>query len=63
MKATARDRFIFTAIVAYVALASAWILLSDRLLVAASDLDSIVGLSTAKGIFFVVASAAPSLPT
>ncbi len=58
MKATARDRFIFTAIVAYVALASAWILLSDRLLVAASDLDSIVGLSTAKGIFFVVASAA-----
>ncbi len=50
----ARKRFIFLASASYAVLALAWIFLSDQLLAAFGDLDSVVWLSTAKGVFFVV---------
>lgn len=58
MKLSARHRYIFLAVLAYLVLALAWIFLSDRLLAAFADPESLVRLSTAKGIFFVLASGA-----
>ncbi|SFN94631.1 hypothetical protein SAMN05660284_02582 [Formivibrio citricus] len=55
---SARDRFILFCVVAYAVLASLWIFMSDRLLAMFADVQSIVWLSTAKGVFFVAASAA-----
>lgn len=58
MKLTgARNRFIATATAAYLVFALAWIFLSDRLLAGFADLSALIWLSTAKGIFFVVATA------
>ncbi len=57
MKNTARNRFILLATVGYAVLALAWIFMSDQLLSAFADLDSIRWLSTAKGVFFVLVSA------
>ncbi len=57
MKITDRDRFIRFAMAGYVTIALAWIFLSDQLLSLFADIESIVWLSTAKGIFFVIASA------
>ncbi|WP_310493904.1 PAS domain S-box protein [Dechloromonas sp.] len=57
MNTTARDRFILVATAAYAGLASAWIFLSDQLLSLFADIESIVWLSTAKGILFVIVTA------
>jgi PAS domain S-box-containing protein len=57
MDNTARDRFILFTTAAYAVLASAWIFLSDQLLSLFADIESIVWLSTAKGILFVVVTA------
>ena len=53
-----RRRFIVSATLIYGVLALAWIFLSDRLLGALVDLDAVVWFSTAKGVFFVLVSAA-----
>lgn len=58
MKPLSRQRYILTATLGYAVLALAWIALSDRLLAAFMDLESVVWLSTAKGLFFVLVSAA-----
>lgn len=55
---SARDRFILFCVVAYAVLALLWIFLSDQLLSIFADIQSIVWLSTAKGVFFVVTTAA-----
>ncbi|NTV69148.1 MAG: PAS domain S-box protein [Azonexaceae bacterium] len=57
MNTTDRDRFIQLATAAYAALATAWIFLSDQLLSLFADIESIVWLSTAKGVLFVFVSA------
>lgn len=57
MTHTARGRFIVLSTASYAVLALAWIFLSDQLLAMFTDLESMVWLSTAKGIFFVVATA------
>ena len=53
-----RNRFIMLTVSSYLLLALAWILLSDRLLVALTDKEFMIGLSMVKGIFFVLASSA-----
>ena len=53
-----RNRFILLATAGYLLFALLWILLSDQLLGAFADVQSIVWFSTAKGVFFVVATAA-----
>ena len=55
---TPRSRFILAVTVSYTLLALAWIFLSDHLLGLFTDVDSIVWLSTAKGVFFVLATSA-----
>ncbi|PKO40765.1 MAG: hypothetical protein CVU31_15985 [Betaproteobacteria bacterium HGW-Betaproteobacteria-4] len=57
MNNTARDRFILVATVIYAVLATAWIFLSDQLLSLFADIESIVWLSTAKGVLFVIVTA------
>ncbi|OGB35494.1 MAG: hypothetical protein A3F78_17265 [Burkholderiales bacterium RIFCSPLOWO2_12_FULL_61_40] len=57
MANTARRRFIVLTTASYAVLALAWIFLSDQLLAMFTDVDSMVWLSTAKGVFFVVATA------
>lgn len=57
MKVSNRRRFIFQVTLAYGLLALVWIFLSDRLLLAFVDIEALVRLSTAKGIFFVLVSA------
>lgn len=52
-----RRRFIWLSTAAYLVMALGWIFLSDQLLNAFVDVGSIIWLSTAKGVFFVVASA------
>ncbi|WP_367849700.1 EAL domain-containing protein [Rhodoferax sp. WC2427] len=52
-----RNRFIATATAAYLVFALVWIFLSDRLLGAFTDISSMIWLSTAKGLFFVVSTA------
>ena len=58
MNLSVRNRFILLATLAYTLLALTWIFLSDRLLAAFVDIDSMVWLSTVKGVFFVLVSAA-----
>ncbi|HSG23762.1 MAG TPA: PAS domain S-box protein, partial [Azonexus sp.] len=57
MKTNDRDRFILFSTSAYAVLALAWIFLSDQLLSVFADIESIVWLSTAKGIVFVAVTA------
>ncbi|MBI3286103.1 MAG: EAL domain-containing protein [Burkholderiales bacterium] len=57
MNATPRNRFIVFATTAYALLALAWIFLSDQMLAAVADMKTMLWLSTAKGAFFVVATA------
>ncbi|WP_051534706.1 sensor domain-containing protein [Deefgea rivuli] len=58
MKILSRPRFIVLSISCYVFFALAWIFLSDHLLSSIVNHDTLVSLSTAKGIFFVLVSAA-----
>lgn len=51
---TSRNRFILLALSCYFILALAWIFLSDRVLILLTDQDTIVELSTLKGIFSFV---------
>ena len=53
-----RNRFILVAVSGYVILALLWIFLSDHLLMLVATPDAVMKLSTIKGIFFVVATAA-----
>jgi PAS domain S-box-containing protein len=53
-----RNRFILLAVLGYAVLGLAWIFLSDQLLTGIEDKSSLVWLSTAKGLFFIFASAA-----
>lgn len=53
-----RNRFILLAVSSYLVLALVWIFLSDHLLMLVASPDAVVELSTVKGIFFVVATAA-----
>ena len=53
-----RDRFILVAVSSYLILALLWIFLSDHLLMLVTSPDAVMELSTAKGIFFVIATAA-----
>ena len=55
---TQRNRFIQIVTAGYMGGSLVWIFLSDQLLGAFTDLGSVVWLSTAKGIFFVVATSA-----
>ncbi|MYM86511.1 EAL domain-containing protein [Rugamonas sp. FT82W] len=55
--ASNHSRFIVLVTATYVVLGTAWVLLSDQLL-SAHQLDVVVWLSGAKGVFFVVCSAA-----
>jgi diguanylate cyclase (GGDEF)-like protein/PAS domain S-box-containing protein len=52
-----RQRFIWLSTAGYLVMALGWIFLSDRLLESFVDLEAALWLSTAKGVFFVVASA------
>lgn len=58
MSLTNRHRFILATTALYTVLGLLWIFFSDQLLSSFADLSSMVWLSTAKGIFFIVASAA-----
>jgi hypothetical protein len=58
MMSSVRNRFIALVTVGYAVLALAWIFLSDRLLSVFADIESIVWLSTVKGVLFVLVSAA-----
>lgn len=58
MQVTPRARFIFIAVSSYLLLALAWILLSDQLLGLLTSKEHLVELSTIKGIFFVLSTAA-----
>lgn len=53
-----RNRFILLAVSSYLVLALVWIFLSDHLLMLVASPGAVVELSTVKGIFFVVATAA-----
>ncbi|WP_018150510.1 EAL domain-containing protein [Leeia oryzae] len=53
-----RTRFILISVTSYLILALAWIFLSDQMLEMLADKNTVVHLSTAKGIFFVLASTA-----
>lgn len=57
MSVNSRDRFILLATAGYAVFALLWIFLSDQLMSAFTDINSMVWLSTAKGVFFVVATA------
>ena len=52
-----RNRYILLVTVTYAVLAVLWIFLSDQLLSIFDDIDSMLWLSTAKGVFFVLTSA------
>jgi diguanylate cyclase (GGDEF)-like protein/PAS domain S-box-containing protein len=53
-----RNQFIVTATAAYLAGATAWILLSDALLPAGADPAALAAMATVKGLFFVCATGA-----
>lgn len=57
MKSQPRHRYAMLATLAYMAFACAWLIFSDRLLTAFSDPHTIVGLSTVKGLVFVIITA------
>jgi diguanylate cyclase (GGDEF)-like protein/PAS domain S-box-containing protein len=52
-----RNRFIFFVTLCYVVLALLWIFLSDHLLLLMATPEAVIQLSTAKGVFFVLATA------
>ena len=54
MKLSPRIRFILYAACGYLIFGSTWIFLSDRLLMAFTDISAITSLSTAKGIAFIL---------
>jgi diguanylate cyclase (GGDEF)-like protein/PAS domain S-box-containing protein len=54
---TLRNKYILFTTLSYLVLALLWIFLSDNLLSTFADINSILWLSTAKGVFFVFASA------
>jgi len=54
MKNTSRSRFILIVTTSYMVFALAWIFLSDQFLTLSVDIKSMVWLSTAKGVFFVI---------
>lgn len=54
MNMTLRERFILYSSLGYAIAALAWIFLSDQLLEVFVDIHSVVWLSTAKGVFFVI---------
>lgn len=56
MNITLRERFIFSMSLGYAIAALAWIFLSDQLLAVFVDIHSVVWLSTAKGVFFVIST-------
>ena len=58
MNPTTRTRFIVAVTAIYATLALAWIFLSDRLLATLVDMQSVLAMSTAKGVLFVIVSAA-----
>ncbi|MGE5386035.1 MAG: EAL domain-containing protein [Betaproteobacteria bacterium] len=58
MTSWSRRRFIFSATLGYAVLASIWIFFSDYLLAAFTDLETVVALSTAKGMVFVALTSA-----
>lgn len=58
MPVSPRHRFIRLVVLAYCVLAALWILLSDSLLRLVADADSMVVLSTYKGLVFVLGTAA-----
>ena len=58
MKTTPRSRFILIASTSYMVFALVWIFLSDRFLTLSTDIESMVWLSTAKGVFFVISTSA-----
>lgn len=51
-----RRRFILQATAAYAVLTLAWILISDHVIAALADVEQVMWLSSAKGVFYVVAS-------
>lgn len=57
MNVGGRQRYIVLACLAYACLALAWIFLSDQWLASFMNLDAVVRLSSAKGVFFVLVSA------
>ena len=56
MKTTSRNRFILIASTSYLVFALFWIFLSDQFLTISADIKSMVWLSTAKGVFFVIST-------
>ena len=56
MKTTSRNRFILIASTSYLVFALFWIFLSDKFLTISTDIKSMVWLSTAKGVFFVIST-------
>lgn len=58
MTTSPRHRFILITIAGYTALALGWIFLSEQLLLAFSDVKSIVWLASARGVFLVIFTAA-----
>lgn len=57
MRLSPRQRFILNATCGYLAFGSAWILLSDRLLLSFTDVEALTRLSIAKGITFILLTA------
>src|SRR5208283_5686800 len=57
MRSQERGRFVIQAILYYALFSVAWIVLSDRLLIAVPSPSMVALLSTAKGLIFVVISA------
>lgn len=57
MTTSPRNRFIVAVTTAYTLLGLAWIFLSDQLLSVFTDVSDVVWLSSAKGVFFVLATA------
>ena len=55
---TPRNRYIAIVTAMYLLFALTWVLLSDSLLISLADLQAIAWLSTIKGVFFVLTSAA-----
>ncbi len=57
MNLSTRKRFILYVVCGYLVFGSTWIFLSDRLLLSFTDISAITGLSTAKGIAFILLTA------
>ncbi|MBI5590862.1 MAG: PAS domain S-box protein [Deltaproteobacteria bacterium] len=57
MNLSPRKRFILYAVCGYLVFGSLWIFISDRMLLLFTDISTISGLSTAKGIAFILLTA------